>query len=85
MLTHTHSICFVVMSIRSLSHQEAVAFVKSRRPVVNPNFGFIRQLEMYGEAQCDMNSEAGKRMSELWQGEMDAIYGDMMKEIGQGP
>ncbi|KAF9463804.1 protein-tyrosine phosphatase-like protein [Collybia nuda] len=52
-----------LMATRRLSYQEAVDFIKSRRPMVNPNPGFIRQLELYGAAHCNTNTVEGGCLS----------------------
>jgi len=37
-----------LMTSHKLSHNEAVATVRSKRPIARPNYGFMIQLEMYG-------------------------------------
>eukprot|EP01099_Mayorella_cantabrigiensis_P004067 TRINITY_DN3055_c0_g1_i1.p1 TRINITY_DN3055_c0_g1~~TRINITY_DN3055_c0_g1_i1.p1 ORF type:complete len:186 (+),score=44.36 TRINITY_DN3055_c0_g1_i1:36-560(+) len=38
-----------IMRSRNMNLPEAFAFVKERRPIINPNTGFIMQLEKYEE------------------------------------
>lgn len=46
------------MKKHGMSHSEAFELVKSKRPVVSPNAGFMTQLENYdktGKAYCSFN------------------------------
>lgn len=67
------------MSTHSMPYQEAVAFVKARRPIANPNVGFLRQLELYGISSCDMASEKGQELHLAWRVERDAAYAESVK------
>lgn len=43
-----------------ITAEKAIDFIRSRRPCVNPNQGFIRQLRQYEalvKAECDMEDE----------------------------
>lgn len=49
-----------LMKKHGMSHSEAFELVKSKRPVVSPNAGFMTQLENYdktlkGKAYCSFN------------------------------
>jgi hypothetical protein len=57
-------------------------FVKARRAIANPNTGFVRQLEIYGLAGCDLHSDEGKRLYQEWQKERDAAYMAKVKALG---
>jgi hypothetical protein len=41
-----------VMLKKGLSFEEAYTFVKSSRPCINPNDGFVDQLKLYGGIGC---------------------------------
>lgn len=47
------------MRTLKMDFQCAYAFVKSKRPIIMPNEGFRRQLELFGEMGCtvDLNHE----------------------------
>ncbi|PHT94908.1 Dual specificity protein phosphatase 1 [Capsicum chinense] len=45
-----------LMKKHAMSHNEAYQLVKSKRPVVSPNAGFVAQLENYDKTLKDLNT-----------------------------
>lgn len=45
-----------IMRTRHLSLEEALQFVRERRPIVGPNDGFMEQLELYEKMGCRVDS-----------------------------
>jgi len=50
-----------LMKYRSMSREEAYNHIKERRPQVNPNAGFWRQLQLYGQRLCQ-NEDSKKNL-----------------------
>ncbi|KNZ72598.1 putative rhodanese domain-containing dual specificity protein phosphatase [Termitomyces sp. J132] len=42
-----------LMKTRKMTRATAIKFIKQRRPEVHPNYGFIKQLEIFAECQYD--------------------------------
>ncbi|KAJ7617159.1 protein-tyrosine phosphatase-like protein [Roridomyces roridus] len=40
------------------NHISAITFLKSRRPIVQPNSGFVDQLALYGRCDCNMDDHS---------------------------
>ncbi|KAJ6566599.1 protein-tyrosine phosphatase-like protein [Mycena capillaripes] len=55
----------------------ALAFLRSRRPIVQPNSGFLAQLALYGRCGCDLESNADAvetwrlEQNRAWEGRVD--------------
>ncbi|KAJ6630300.1 protein-tyrosine phosphatase-like protein [Mycena sp. CBHHK59/15] len=47
------SLCTLVMKTRSLTTSAAISFIKQHRPWVQPNYGFIKQLDTFLECGCE--------------------------------
>ncbi|KAL5527960.1 hypothetical protein ACEPAG_6761 [Sanghuangporus baumii] len=48
----TAVVCAYLMATRHLSFPSALMFIRKRRPRVHPNYGFRRQLQIFGECGC---------------------------------
>ncbi|KAF9463677.1 protein-tyrosine phosphatase-like protein [Collybia nuda] len=46
-----------LMKTRKLSRSAAVRFIKQRRPQVHPNYGFIKQLEIFAECHYEVSPD----------------------------
>ncbi|KAJ3520812.1 hypothetical protein NMY22_g12580 [Coprinellus aureogranulatus] len=44
-----------LMKTREWDVTKAVGFIKSRRPEIQPNYGFVKQLQIYAKSKCNPN------------------------------
>ncbi|KAH8822937.1 protein-tyrosine phosphatase-like protein [Flagelloscypha sp. PMI_526] len=49
---------------KSMTFEDALAHVKERRPIIDPNEGFRAQLRIYEQFGCNMETEEAKKASE---------------------
>ncbi|KAF9975471.1 dual specificity phosphatase 12 [Actinomortierella ambigua] len=49
-------VCAYLMKLQKLKVEEALEFVRSKRPLVGPNEGFMSQLQMYYDIGYDVNT-----------------------------
>ncbi len=52
------------MKLRGMTFPEAYAALRSARPVISPNNGFVRQLELFARLECDLHGHEQERI--LW-------------------
>ncbi|KAJ7267791.1 protein-tyrosine phosphatase-like protein [Mycena rebaudengoi] len=49
----------------------AIKFLKNLRPIVQPNSGFLDQLELYGRRGCNLDDTSGRLAIEAWRAEQE--------------
>lgn len=63
-----------VMSTQGLAVSDALVFIKERRPLVSPNPGFVRQLDVYESCGYDLTTERGLAACSEWRKWRDDDY-----------
>ncbi|KAF8227731.1 phosphatases II [Tricholoma matsutake] len=53
-----------LMKTRKMGHLNAIRFIKAKRPIVCPNHGFVRQLEVFGHCDYDPPPSQASRQVE---------------------
>ncbi|KAF7363014.1 Dual specificity protein phosphatase 12-like isoform X1 [Mycena venus] len=68
----------------------ALAYLRARRPIVQPNSGFLSQLALYGRCSCDLDANASAveawRVEQMraWEGRVDRMNRERAEAEGVG-
>lgn len=68
-----------LMQKRGWSRDETLQFMRSKRPAVNPNQGFLEQLEVYQKSDCKVTAESPGYVD--WVKRRDEAFAKQMQEM----